>query len=395
MRTRRAVRALLVHNTYRSEGGEERHVDLLEEWLPRVGVDVARLDVPSPQDPSPAERLRLGLTLAYRPRGARLLREAIEAHKPDIVHFHNVLPLLTAAAMREAHARMPVVLTIHNYRFACPAGTLLRNGRVHDDCLEGSSLLCGLKNARGDRLESIAYGLGIEIQRRLGLFRRWVDAYVCPSWFVAAALSRAGYPRDRIYTIYHGVPAPQRSSAVGDFALYAGRLSPEKGVETLIEASRLAPRVPVLIAGDGPLAGAVRRAAVESSSLVYAGRVDREKVAELLRGARFTLAPSSCFEGQPYGVLEAMATGRPVVASRLGGLEEIVDPDVTGLLVTPNDASALAAAMAQLWEDPARSSQMGERAWTFARTRCSVTRQTEHLATLYERMIVERRRRST
>lgn len=110
------------------------------------------------------------------------------------MHFHNIFPLLTPAAMREARRHgARVVLTIHNYRFACPAGTLLRNGHIHEDCIEGSSLLCGLKNSRGVWSESVAYGIALEVQRRLRLFHRWVDAFLAPSKFVAVLIVRAGY----------------------------------------------------------------------------------------------------------------------------------------------------------------------------------------------------------
>ena len=143
------------------------------------------------------------------------------------MHFHNVFPLLTPAAMRAAHGHgSRVVQTIHNYRFACPSGTLLRDGQIHDDCVEGSSLLCSLRNARGVWSEGIAYGIALEAQRRLRLPHRWVDAYVAPSNFVAAMLARAGYPPERIHTIHHGTPIARTSSPIGDFGLYAGRLSP-------------------------------------------------------------------------------------------------------------------------------------------------------------------------
>ena len=330
------MRVLLVHNRYRTSGGEERHIDLLEEWLPQAGVDVRRFEVASPDDPSLLERVSMGLTLTYRPAGARLLREVLIREKPDVVHFHNVFPLLTPAAMREASRHgMPVVLTVHNFRFACPAGTLLRNGRIHEDCVEGSSLLCGLRNSRGVWSESIAYGIALEAQRRLRLPHRWVDAYVAPSNFLAVMLARAGYPSDRIHTIYHGTPIEDAPTPVGDYALYAGRLSEEKGVETLVAASRLAPRVPLVVAGAGPLEPLVRGAA--DGSVRYLGRVEPSEINRLIRDARFTLMPSCWYEGLPFGALESMAAGRAVVASRLGGLAEIVDDGITGLLVPPRD----------------------------------------------------------
>ena len=231
------------------------------------------------------------------------MRVALAREEPDIVHFHNVFPLLTPAAIREAHrSGARVVLTIHNYRFACPAGTLLRNGKIHEDCIEGSSLWCGMRNARGARDESVAYGIAIELQRRLQLLARWVDAYVAPSEFVATMLGRAGYPARRTHVISHGVPIEERPSAVGDFAIYAGRLSPEKGIRTLVAASRLVPELPILVAGTGPLSPLVEATGGNLRSLGY---VDRTQVAKLMRGALFAVMPSEWYEGQPYGALEA------------------------------------------------------------------------------------------
>ena len=380
------VRVLLVHNRYRTAGGEERHIDLLEDWLPRVGVDVRRFEVASPDDASLLARIGMGLTLTYRPAGARLLREVLRREKVDIVHFHNVFPLLTPAAMREARRHgARVVLTTHNYRFACPAGTLVRNGRIHEDCVEGSSLLCGLRNARGVWSESVAYGIALEAQRRLRLPHRWVDAYVAPSHFVATMLARAGYPSDRIHTIYHGTPIDETASPVGCFAFYAGRLSREKGVETLVAASRLAPSVPLVIAGDGPLASLVSTAG--DGAISYVGRVKPDDVAQLTRDALFTIMPSQWFECQPYGLLESMAHGTPVVASRLGGLAEIVDDGVNGVLVRPGDAAALAAAMMELWDDKNRAGEMGARAWHFAQEHFSPSEHVCRLVHLYDQLV--------
>lgn len=380
------MRSLLVHNRYRTPGGEERHVHLLEEWLCQAGIEAVPFNVASPDDPSRLERLLLGATLTYRPAGARLLRDAMIREQPDIVHFHNIFPLLTPAAVREARRYgAPVVLTIHNYRFACPAGTLLRNGRIHEDCIEGSSLLCGLRNARGVWSESVAYGIAIEVQRRLHLLQRWVDAYVAPSRFVARMLVRAGYPEDRIHTISHGTPTAEGPSPAGNYALYAGRLSSEKGTRTLLAASRLAPKIPLVIVGDGPLASVVD--AARGPRVSYLGRVDQVKVAELMRGALFTVMPSECYEGQPYGALESMAVGTPLVASRLGGLAEIIEDSVTGFLVRPGDPAALAAAMRRMWADPTRTAEMGARAWDSARECFAPSKQIDRLVALYEHLL--------
>jgi glycosyltransferase involved in cell wall biosynthesis len=325
------------------------------------------------------------LTLSYRPAGARVLQDVLAETTPDVVHFHNILPLLTPAAVRAAQRYgSRVVLTVHNYRFACPTGTLLRNGQIHEDCIEGSSLLCGLRNSRGSWGESVAYGVALEAQRRLRLLHRWVDAYVTPSAFVAMMLVRAGYPYSRIRTISHGTPIEAKVAPIGDVVLYAGRLSEEKGTETLLAASELVPHVPILIAGGGPLA---HRVASTGETVTYVGHVDSESVADLMRKSRFTLAPTRFFEGLPYSVIESMARGRCVVASRLGALAEVIDDTETGLLVPPGDPAALAAAIQELWEDPARAEQMGLRAWQQARERFSPLVQARKLVELYQHVL--------
>lgn len=383
------MRVLLVHNRYRTEGGEECHLDFLEKWLPQVGVEVRRFEVATPARMALPERVRLGLTLAYRPEGARLVREAIVREAPGIVHFHNIFPLLTPAAMREARRHgLPVVVTIHNYRFACPAGTLLRDGRIHEDCVEGSSLLCGLRNARGAWTESIAYGVALEVQRRLRLLHRWVNAYVAPSHFVYEMLVRAGYPHERICLIRHGTSIDERVAPPGEFAVFAGRLSHEKGVDTLVDASRLAPRVPLVIAGDGPLLSLVRNAT--NGTVSYLGQIAPEEVARLRRRSLFTVVPSRCYEALPLGALESMALGRAVLASSLGALSEIVEQGVTGALVPPGDPVALAKKMELLWRHKSRTAVMGAKAWRYAQDHFSPVEQAHRIAELYEQLVVSR-----
>jgi glycosyltransferase involved in cell wall biosynthesis len=383
------VRVLLVHNRYRVIGGEERHIDLLEEWLPRWGIEVRRFEVQSHESDSLLERIRLGSTLAYRPHGAQLLRQALERERPDIVHFHNVFPLLTPAAIHEARRQgAAVVLTVHNFRFACPAGTLLRRGRIHEDCIDGSSLACGLRNSRDSWAESIAYGLAIELQRRFRMLHRWVDAYVAPSQFIAKMLERAGYPASRIHVIHHGVPVSELPSRSGPYALYAGRLSPEKGTATLLAAARLALSVPLVVAGTGPDAPLVT--AAKSKEISYVGRVDGDTVSALLRGAFCALLPSQCYENQPLGALEALAVGTPLVASRLGGLPEIVQEGVTGILVPAGDPVALANAMRGLLHHPERAAAMGANSWKRARDEFEITRQVGLLSNLYQQLVLDR-----
>src|SRR5581483_1295614 len=341
------MKVLIAHNRYRLSGGEETHVALLERGLRDLGVGV-RTYVRSSSEFTRTRRQRFvtALGLTYRPGGGGIAN-AIDDWHPDVVHFHNIWPALTPAALRLAHtARAAVVLTVHNYRFACPGGLLLRGGVAHDDCLEGSSLACGLRNARGSILESAAYGVALEIQRRLRLLERWVDAFVAPSAFMADALVRAGIPSRRVHVIGNAIPAGLPLRPRGSSALFSGRLSPEKGIRVLLEASQLAPDVQVVVAGSGPCEAEVLRAPVR-----YLGHLDAAGVAAAMEEAAFTLAPSQCFDNQPYSVIESLAAGRPVIASEIGGLPEVVIDGVNGLLVPAGSPQALAKAMQRLSAD--------------------------------------------
>jgi glycosyltransferase involved in cell wall biosynthesis len=375
------VRVLIAHGLYRQPGGEERHVELLARGLREAGIDV-RLHLRGPARDGLRSRVGLAAGLTYRPTAGRDLARELERSPADVVHFHNLLPHLTPAAVRAARRRgSAVVLTAHNLRLACPAGTLLRNGQLHDDCIEGSSLACGLRNPRGSWSESIVYGLALELQRRLRLLQRWVDLFVAPSAFVGHLLVRAGLPAARVRVVANGVPLPDEPASTGRYALFAARLSTEKGVGTLLEAARRQPGMRIVVAGAGPLETAVRAAA--NGTVAYAGQVDPPTIASLVRQAAFAVVPSEGPESLPFAALEALAAGIPVIASRIGGLPEIVEDGVNGLLVPPGDPDALAQAMASLWHDPSRRAAMGCAARRTAAERFSLEKQTARLVDLY------------
>jgi glycosyltransferase involved in cell wall biosynthesis len=373
------MRVLLAHNRYRIAGGEERHLDLLQAGLRAAGADVARFEVSSTEPGSTLARARVAAGMIYRSSTARAIARAMDDFRPDIVHAHNILPLLSPSVLVEAHKRAKVVMTVHNHRLVCPAGTLVRRGHVHDDCVTGSSLVCGLRGARTPWAESIAYGLAIEIHRRLRLVERSVDAFVTPSEALAAVLLKAGLPPDRIHVIPHGVPIEPWRQRERTHGLFAGRLSPEKGIATLLEAMRIVPEVPVYVAGDGPLASTVAGLGAQ-----YIGRLPQDELAAWQRRAAFVLAPSECPENLPFAALESLATGTPVIAAASGGLTEIVSSRESGRLVPPGDPGALAAAMRELWAQSQTDPDYGRGAWESAKARYEMSSQTAKVAALYD-----------
>jgi glycosyltransferase involved in cell wall biosynthesis len=384
------MRVLIAHNRYRVVGGEERHVTLLVRALRSAGYETRLFEPRSDGLPrSRLRRLSAGALLAYRPDGAGIGR-VVEDWHPDVVHFHNIWPLLTPAAIRlSTQAGAATVLTLHNCRFACPAGTCPIHARparaslTDNRCIAGSSLRCALQNnPRGELGESIAYGLAQEIQRRLHMLERLVDAFIAPSGYVAHMLASIGIPLDRISVIPHGVPVrlPPKGREPR-FALFAGRISAEKGIKTLIEAAGTARDVPVAVAGSGPLIEEIRTAPLE-----YLGHLDRDRMDRAMAEAAFTLIPSECHESFGYSALESMEAGKPVIASAVGGLPEVVSHEETGLLVPPGSPSALVDAMRRLWRDPKLTGKLGANSLQTVRENHSLDRQIDRTVKLYQEL---------
>jgi glycosyltransferase involved in cell wall biosynthesis len=262
--------------------------------------------------------------------------------------------VLTAAAAEGAS----VVMTLHNYRLLCLPSTFMRDGRVCEDCLDrlpwpGIVHRC----YRDSLLASSAVAGSLTLHRALGTLDH-VRLYLAVSNFVREKYLLAGFPSARVAVKPNFVHPLSRRQGAGDYFLFLGRLSREKGVSTLIDVARQSP-LPIVVAGDGPERSLLLDA---PTSVDYRGNLRPDELPPLLGRARALLLPSISYEGAPRVVLEAYAAGVPVVASRIGALPELVEDGESGLLVTPNDVSEWRAALERLTDD-AESERLGARAW--------------------------------
>jgi glycosyltransferase involved in cell wall biosynthesis len=235
-------------------------------------------------------------------------------------------------------------------------------------------------NCRDSAPESAVYAAALSLHQPRVLAS--VDRFVAPSRYAAGQLAKLGLPADRIEVLPHYLPAdqvtPEPRAERGRYALVAARLSQEKGVDVAIDAAAAA-GVPLRIAGEGPADVALReRAARTGAAVEFLGRVARPDMADLLAGAAMVLLPSRYHEFAPYSALEAMAAGVPVAASALGGLPELVRADLP-----PNDVTALAARMGELWGDPELRRREGEALLARVRSEHSEERFVERLLALY------------
>lgn len=378
------MRILILHSRYLSGAvsGENRVVDDEARLLTAGGHQV---DVWDPA-PANAHGLRLMGTAAqavWSMDATARVRGLIRRSKTEIVHCHNLFPVLSPAVLRAASGEgAAVVMTLHNYRLLCLPATFIRDGRVCEDCL-GRTPWPGVVHAcyRDSTLGSATLATSISLHNALHTFGR-VTKYLAVSGFVRRKYVEAGWPDDRIEVKSNFAWETPRREGPGSYFLYLGRLSPEKGIATLLSAWRRS-AARLLIVGDGPTAGALEADA--PPNVEFRPTISPAEVPALIREARALLLPSICYEAQPRVVLEAYAAGVPVLASDLGALPEAVSAD-TGLLVAPGDAGAWADAVGELLDDR-ESERLGDGAWRRWRDRYSPEHALQNLEDAYRRAV--------
>lgn len=355
------MRIVVAHNYYQQAGGEDQCVAQEVALLQEHGHDVTLFSLDNDSIDRMGRVSLAGATIWNRGAHATL-RTLLRANRAEIVHFHNTFPLISPAAYYAARGEgAKVVQTLHNYRLACANAQLLREGRVCEDCLTGFAPWKSIQRRcyRGSRAASAVTTAMLAAHRAAGTWRNAVDAYIALTEFGRGKFVAAGLPPERIVVKPNFVspdPGPGRG---GQFGIFVGRLSPEKGVATLLEAWRLlGGEVPLRIIGDGPLAPMVRDAALSNPGIEWLGKQPLDAVYRLLGEAAFAVLPSICFEGFPRVIAEAFSTGTPVIASRMGAMAEVVDEDRTGLLFAPDNPGDLARAVRQLLSDPAALARM-------------------------------------
>jgi glycosyltransferase involved in cell wall biosynthesis len=383
-------RILVAHNKYLQRGGEDVVFENETELLSHAGHDVRTLEISNSSVVTLGAKARALLGTAHNASGVAAVSHAILAHRPHVVHFHNVFPLLSPAAYGACHAAgVAVVQTLHNFRPICIGTFLIRNGSTCQLCLNRSSLPGIIHRCyRGSFVASAAAGHMLSVHRRRGTWSTDVDRYIALSEFGRSKFIAAGFPADRIEVKPNFMSDPGRTShdRPRSGVLYVGRLSPEKGVATLIEACATL-QCELRIVGTGPESDALRK--LGGTGVVFLGSLDRAAVLEEMRRALVVVVPSIWFESFPMILIEAFACGTPVIASRLGSLAEIVGDNITGRLVAPNDPMSLRECIASLISDPALAARLGADARRVFLERYTPRINLQRLEGIYENAIRE------
>jgi glycosyltransferase involved in cell wall biosynthesis len=364
------MKILLVHNFYREPGGEDavfaQEQRLLESHGHRV-IPYTRTNL-EVEDASIRGKLRLLNTIVHAPDSRKQMAEMLRSEKPDVVHIHNTFMVISPSIYDAcAEAGVPTVQTLHNYRLLCPAATMFRDGQVCEECTHRSLVQSVAHRCyRSSRTTTAAVALMLTAHRAFGTWTTRVNAFIALTQFSKRKFVENGLPAERVHVKPNFVECPMTErQGPGAYALFVGRLSPEKGVTTLLEAwKRLPIPVPLKIAGDGVLLPALR-ASLEGQRMPnvdFLGRQSRDQIRTLMHGARFLILPSLWYEGFPMVIAESFACGLAVLGSRLGAIEELIEDGQTGLHFHPGDPADLARVAAWAWARPVAIQAMGRNA---------------------------------
>ena len=394
------MRILLVHNSYQQPGGEDAVVAAERALLSAHGHEVIsyRRSNDELNERGLFGPVAAGFETTWSSRSYREIKKLLEKEKPDVAHFHNTCPLISPAAYHAcARAGVPVVQTLHNYRLLCPSATFVREGKICEACLGHAVPWPGVVHAcyRGSRCATAATAAMLAAHRALGTWRRKVNIYIVLTEFARRMFIEGGLPAEKIVVkpnFVAGDFAPKTQP--GDYALFVGRLSAEKGPQLLPAAWRgMGEGIPLRIVGDGPLLESLSRETNDGSrpKIQMLGRCPPEKVRGQMQGARFLVFPSIWYEGFPMTIAQAFACGVPVIASRLGSMAEIVQDGTTGLHFEAGNAADLAAKVEWAWNHPEDLVRMGRAARAEYEAKYQSSGNYEMLMGIYGRALDERK----
>jgi len=356
------MRILSIHNAYKIRGGEDVSAAAEQNLLRSYGHEVDVYEESNDQiDQIPSAQLAMR-TLWSR-QSYKIVTEKLRARPYDIVHVQNFFPLISPSIYYAAKAeKVPVVQTLRNYRLLCPNALFFREGKVCEDCLGKAIPYSGIVHScyREDAIASAAVTAMISSHRFLKTWSNAVDCYITLTQFAQQKMIEGGLPANKVVVKPNFVdPEPQLGTGTGGYAIYVGRLSVEKGIDTLLAAwEKLETPIPLKIVGDGPLSGLVVEAAQQQPHIEWLGRRPMSEVHSLMGEALFSVFPSKWYETFGRVAIEAFATGTPVMAARIGAIAELVKPGYTGWHFEPGDADSLAAQIDTALNYPEKLSQM-------------------------------------
>jgi glycosyltransferase involved in cell wall biosynthesis len=360
------MKILLVHSAYQQFGGEDSVVKAETELLKQHGDEVrlySRHNDEIKQFGLVQKALFFPQSI-YSWKTSGELEEVVREFTPDVAFIHNVYPLISPAAYHKLHALgVPTVQVLHNFRPFCPNGFYYTQGQICEACKEGNYLNAVSKRCyRDSRVLSGLYAATLGFNRMAGMVNK-ISGFICLTEFFRIKMREAGVPDAKLFVRPNFVEAPPLNGqkAANDYALFMGRLSPEKGLRTLLRAFEQLPQFKLKILGTGPMEQELRDYIAQKSlrNVEFLGFKSGAEKLEILNNALCLVLPSEWYENFPVTVLEAFMASKPVIASRMGGLPYIVEEGKSGLLFEAGKPEELARKIRQFVDHPDKAARMG------------------------------------
>jgi glycosyltransferase involved in cell wall biosynthesis len=394
-----ARRILLVHNRYQHVGGEDRVMEAEAELLRSYGHQVFYYNETNDRILQ-IGKIQAAVQTIWSHTSYRKLLKLIREERIELCHFHNTFPLISPSAYYAARrAGVPVVQTLHNYRIMCASALLMREGKICEDCLGRVIAWPGAVRRcyRNSYSASAVTAAMISTHRMAGTWTRAVDRYIALTQFARGRFIKGGLPAEKIAVKPNfAYQDPGTGDGGGGYALFVGRLSPEKGLDTILKAWDMLPEAPPLrIAGGGPLAPQVKDAAARNPKVQWLGELPKADIQAQMKGAKFLVCASTWYENFPVIIVEAFSVGLPIIASDIGVLPELIGHERTGLLFRTGDSADLCRKIQWALHHPSEFAGMRIQARSQYESNYTADTNYRALMTIYEdswRLVPERAR---
>jgi glycosyltransferase involved in cell wall biosynthesis len=360
---------LLIHNYYQSHApsGEDIAFHEDERLLRSKGHKITLFTRHNDEINQFSSLSKLAFTykVSWSRQSYTEIEQLIKRNKPDIAHIHNTFPLISPSIYYALHKYgIPIVQVIHNYRLFCASGIFYRKNKICEECLEHGDIRAIIHGCyRNSRIQTLPIVFMHQVHRWLKTWTKQVDMYIALTDFSRQKLILGGLPEERIAikpNFFSSIPEPSHKHE--NYAVFLGRLTAEKGVRTLIKAWENLKDIPIKIIGDGVLKNEVIFAAKNNPSIEFLGHIPNEQCLELLKHSMFMVMPSEWFEGFPMTIREALAYGKPVIASRMGAMAELINDGRTGLLFETGNSEDLISKVRWLVDHKDTAITMGKSA---------------------------------
>lgn len=396
------MKVLLAHNFYGSAApsGENLVFEAERDLLRRHGHDVAEFVRHS--DGIRAKGawgvVQGALSTPWNPFAANALRDVVGAFQPDVVHVHNTFPLLSPSIFYAIGQAASSVLTLHNYRLFCSAAIPMRAGKVCTDCLDQRSVFPALQHGcyRNSRLATVPLAMNVALHRAAGTWTRQVDAFIALTAFQQQRMADAGLPANRVHVkpnFYPGDPVVVPWVKRKPYVVFAGRLSAEKGIATLVRAWQKwgSDAAELRVLGGGELRVDLENMAA-GLPVRFLGQLNATEAQLQIAEASLLVLPSEWFEGFPMVVREAFAFGTPAAVSNIGPLPSIVKSGVNGLVFEPANAESLLNTVRAAWQAPDMLERLGHGARQAFEALYNEDANYQMLMQIYEQAIAQNKR---